>query len=112
MKDNAHFYWPPSVTEEYLASIGARVPKAQQDRQNVPAVIVKQLDGGCLLYRLMPHQRSVRTDCRKSLSPRPLSGTKLLSWNDMRGKAPNNSAKLATINARDAATLPGTLKLE
>jgi len=48
MKNNAHLYWPPSLIEEYLVSIG--VPKVQPDRQ--PAASVEQLDGGCLLYRL------------------------------------------------------------
>ena len=50
MKHNAHLYWPPSVMEEYLASIGA--PRVQPDRQ--PVTSIEQLDGGCLLYRLAP----------------------------------------------------------
>ena len=54
MKNNAHLYWPPSLIEEYLVSIG--VPKVQPDRQ--PAASVEQLDGGCFLYRLAPQKRS------------------------------------------------------
>ena len=47
MKNNAHLDWPPSVMDEYLASISA--PKAQADQQ--PVASVERLAGGCLLYQ-------------------------------------------------------------
>lgn len=52
MKNNAHLYWPPSVMDEYLASIGA--PKVRLDAQ---PVAVERLEGGCLLYWLAPQRR-------------------------------------------------------
>ena len=56
MKNNAHLYLPQSVIEEYLVSIGTA--KVQPDRPTVPVASVERLDGGCLLYRLSPRERT------------------------------------------------------
>lgn len=62
MKNNVGLYLPPTVVEEYLASIGAQLPppKLQSNRPKAPVASVEQIDGGCIVYRLAPRKWAYR----------------------------------------------------
>jgi hypothetical protein len=60
VKDNAHFYWPPSVVKEHLAQrLGGRCVEAHLRRSGVSVSTVEQLDGGCMLYWLARESTSI-----------------------------------------------------
>jgi hypothetical protein len=52
MKSNAELYLPWSVVAELVSSSGGRLSKAP-DRPSEPVASMEQLDGGCVLYRLV-----------------------------------------------------------
>ena len=61
MKCNAHLYLPWSVIAELVASADAQLPKVKSDPPGVPAASVESLDGGCVLYRLLPRSSLPRS---------------------------------------------------
>jgi hypothetical protein len=54
MKCNAHLYLPWSVIAELVASSDSQLSKMKSDPPVVPTASVEVLDGGCVLYRLLP----------------------------------------------------------
>ena len=57
MKCNAHVYLPWSAIAELVASSDPQMSKVKSGSPGVPAASVEILDGGCVLYRLLPRSR-------------------------------------------------------
>jgi hypothetical protein len=57
MKCNAHLYLPWSVIAELVVSADPQSSKVKSDPPGLRVASVESLDGGCVLYWLLPRSR-------------------------------------------------------